>query len=74
MNKLTLAVIYVVTCSYFSNPIQSAEASGRHSAHVSKHIKPTIIPTLITTALLPGMALVFMAKEPLMAKDLTCMQ
>ena len=36
MNKLTLAVIYVVTCSYFSNPIQSAEASGRHSAHVSK--------------------------------------
>jgi hypothetical protein len=39
-----------------------------------KHIKPTIIQTLITTALLPGMALVFMAKEPLMAKDLTCMQ
>jgi rare lipoprotein A len=36
MNKLTLAVIFVVTGSYFSNPIQSAEASRRHSHHVSK--------------------------------------
>jgi rare lipoprotein A len=36
MNKLTLAVIFVVTGSYFSNPIQSAEASRRHSNHVSK--------------------------------------
>ena len=36
MNKLILAVSYVVICSYFSNPIQSAEASGRHSTHVSK--------------------------------------
>jgi rare lipoprotein A len=36
MNKLILAVSYVVICSYFSNPIQSAEASRRHTAHVSK--------------------------------------
>jgi len=37
MNKLILTVSFVVICSYFSNPIQSAEASGRHhSAHVSK--------------------------------------
>ena len=36
MNKLILAVFFVVICSYFSNPIQSAEASGRHKAHVSK--------------------------------------
>jgi len=37
MNKLILAVSFVVICSYFSNPIQSAEASGRHhSGHVSK--------------------------------------
>ena len=36
MNKLILAVSFVVICSYFSNPIQSAEASGRHKAHVSK--------------------------------------
>lgn len=36
MKNLILAVFFVVICSYFSNPIQSAEASGRHSAHVSK--------------------------------------
>jgi rare lipoprotein A len=36
MNKLMLAVFFVVISSYFSNPIQSAEASRRHSAHVSK--------------------------------------
>lgn len=36
MNKLIPAVLFVVICSYFSNPIQSAEASRRHSAHVSK--------------------------------------
>ena len=36
MNKLILAVFFVVICSYFSNPIQSAEASRRHMAHVSK--------------------------------------
>jgi rare lipoprotein A len=36
MNKLILAVSYVVICSYFSNPIESAEASRRHSTHVSK--------------------------------------
>jgi rare lipoprotein A len=36
MNKLILAVFFVVICSYFSNPIQSAEASRRHTAHVSK--------------------------------------
>lgn len=35
MNKLILAVSFVVICSYFSNPIQSAEASRRHTAHVS---------------------------------------
>jgi rare lipoprotein A len=34
MNKLILAVSYVVICSYFSNPIQSAEASRRHTTHV----------------------------------------
>ena len=36
MNKLILAVSFVVICSYFSNPIQSAEASRRHTTHVSK--------------------------------------
>ena len=36
MNKLILAVFFVVICSYFSNPIQSAEASRRHTVHVSK--------------------------------------
>jgi rare lipoprotein A len=36
MNKLILAVFFVVICSYFSNPIQSAEASRRHSSHVYK--------------------------------------
>jgi rare lipoprotein A len=36
MKKLILAVSFVVTCSYFSNPIQSAEASRRHTPHVSK--------------------------------------
>jgi peptidoglycan lytic transglycosylase len=36
MNKLIPAVFFVVISSYFSNPIQSAEASRRHSAHVSK--------------------------------------
>jgi len=36
MNKLILAVFFVVISSYFSNPIQSAEASRRHTAHVSK--------------------------------------
>jgi len=35
MNKLILAVFFVVICSYFSNPIQSAEASRRHTTHVS---------------------------------------
>ena len=43
MNKLILAVFFVVICSYFSNPIQSAEASRRHIVHVSKahKTKPT---------------------------------
>jgi rare lipoprotein A len=36
MNKLILAVFFVVTCSYFSNPISSAEASRRHTSHLSK--------------------------------------
>jgi rare lipoprotein A len=36
MNKLILAVFFVVICSYFSNPIQSAEASRRHTVHVAK--------------------------------------
>ena len=36
MNKLVVAVFFVVLCSYFSNPIQSAEASRCHTAHVSK--------------------------------------
>ncbi len=36
MNKLILAVSIVVICSYFSNPIQSAEASRRHSDHAAK--------------------------------------
>ena len=35
MNKLIPALFFVVICSYFSNPIQSAEASRRHTAHVS---------------------------------------
>jgi rare lipoprotein A len=35
MNKLILTV-FVVICSYFSNPIQSAEASRRHTTHVPK--------------------------------------
>ena len=36
MNNLILAFFLVVICSYFANPIQSAEASRRHKAHVSK--------------------------------------
>ena len=36
MNKLIPAVFFVVLSSYFSNPIQSAEASRRHSGHASK--------------------------------------
>ena len=35
MNKLIVAVFFVVICSYFSNPIQSAEASRRQTTHVS---------------------------------------
>ena len=46
MNKLILAVVVVVTYSFFSNLIQSAEASGRHStrmskAHTTKHHQST---------------------------------
>ena len=36
MNNLILAVFFVVICSYFSNPIKSAEASRRHMSQVSK--------------------------------------
>ena len=36
MSKLITAVFFVVACSYFSSPIDSAEASTRHSARVSK--------------------------------------
>ncbi len=38
MNNLILATFFLVICSYFSNPIQSAEASGRHAskAHTGK--------------------------------------
>ena len=36
MKKLILAVSFVVIGSYFSNPIQSAQASGRHTTHVTK--------------------------------------
>jgi rare lipoprotein A len=35
MKKLILAVSFVVICSYFSNPIQSAEAYPRHKAHAA---------------------------------------
>jgi len=41
MNKLILAVFFVVTCSYISNPIQSAEASRRHSVNAAKAHKTT---------------------------------
>lgn len=41
MNKLILAVSYVVICSFFSNPIQSAEASRRHASHKTKHHSKT---------------------------------
>lgn len=33
MNKLILAVFFVVIGSYFSNPIASAEAARHHSSH-----------------------------------------
>ena len=33
MNKLILAVFFVVIGSYFSNPIASAEAARRHTSH-----------------------------------------
>jgi rare lipoprotein A len=36
MKKLILAVFFVVICSYFSNPIQSTEASDRNTTDVSK--------------------------------------
>ena len=38
MNKLMLAVFFVVISGYFSNPIQSAEASSSHNAHKHKSI------------------------------------
>ena len=45
MNKLILAVSYFVICSYFSNPIQSAEASGRHSKAMKKTHSSSHHPT-----------------------------
>jgi rare lipoprotein A len=36
MKKLILAVFFVVICSYFSNPIQSAEAYRRHTVNAAK--------------------------------------
>ena len=36
MNNLILTIFFLVICSYFSNPIQSAEASGRHKGHALK--------------------------------------
>ncbi len=36
MNNLIPAVFFVVLSSYFSNPIESAEASRRHTNHVAK--------------------------------------
>ena len=36
MNNLIPAVFFVVISSYFSNPIESAEASRRHTAHAEK--------------------------------------
>ena len=38
MNKLMVAVFFVVISGYFSNPIQSAEAAPRHNAHKHKSI------------------------------------
>ena len=35
MNKLTLAVFFVVIGSYFFNPIASAEAAHRHASHAA---------------------------------------
>lgn len=46
MNKLILAVSFFVICSYFSNPIQSAEASRRHSVHASKSHKVKHHPSI----------------------------
>ncbi len=37
MNKLITAVIFVATCSYFSNPIGTAEAAYRHRHHNHHH-------------------------------------
>ncbi len=45
MNKLILAVSYFVICSYFSNPIQSAEASGLHSKAMKKTHSSSHHPT-----------------------------
>jgi len=36
MKKLISAVIFVATCSYFSSPIELAQASVRHAAHAPK--------------------------------------
>jgi rare lipoprotein A len=43
MKKLILAVFFVVICSYFSNPIQSAEATRRYTVNAAKahKTKPT---------------------------------
>ena len=41
MRKLRLAVVFVSTCSYFSNPIQSAEAYQYPSANVAKKTDET---------------------------------
>ena len=38
MNKLMVAVFFVVISGYFSNPIQSAEAAPRHNAQKHKSI------------------------------------
>ena len=38
MNKLMVAVFFVVISGYFSNPMQSAEAAPRQNAHKHKSI------------------------------------
>ncbi len=74
MNKLILAVSLLLYAVIFLTQYNRRKHPVVTRLMCQKHIIPTIIQTPIVEAPLPGMALIFMAKEPLTAKDSTCMQ
>jgi rare lipoprotein A (peptidoglycan hydrolase) len=71
MRKLILAVFFVFTCSYFSNPIQSAEAYRYPTVNAPK-THETKSPQNKSIASWYGPR--FHGKKPLTVKDSTCMQ